>query len=83
MPRRLTKALMEGSLTHAKKVVKALWRGLGFFFFFLFVIDFALLVEDLLGLAIADHQDEGQEDAEEAHPGHGVAVAESPGALGT
>merc|ERR550532_308508 len=46
----------------------------------LFLLHLPLLVEDLLGLAVADEQDDGGEDQDDRAPGAAVAKAEGVGA---
>ena len=46
----------------------------------LFLLHLPLLVEDLLGLAVADEQDDGGEDQDDRAPGAAVAKAKGVGA---
>ena len=47
---------------------------------FLFLLHLPLLVEDLLGLAVADEEDDGGEDQDDRAPGAAVAKAKGVGA---
>ena len=46
----------------------------------LFLLHLPLLVEDLLGLAVADEEDDGGEDQDDRAPGAAVAKAKGVGA---
>ena len=46
----------------------------------LFLLHLPLLVEDLLGLAVADEEDDGGEDQDDRPPGAAVAKAKGVGA---
>ena len=55
--------------------------GLGLLLALLLLLDLPLLVEDLLGLPVADQEDHGGEDEDYGSPGRPVAEAEHVGAV--
>ena len=54
---------------------------LGLFLFLLLILDLSLLVEDLLGLPVADQEDHGGEDEDDGAPGGSVAETKNVGAV--
>ena len=54
---------------------------LGLFLFLLLILDLSLLVEDLLGLPVADQEDHGGEDKDDGAPGGSVAETKNVGAV--
>ena len=54
---------------------------LGLFLFLLLILDLSLLVEDLLGLPVADQEDHGGEDENDGSPGGSVAETKNVGAV--
>ena len=54
---------------------------LGLFLFLLLILDLSLLVEDLLGLPVADQENHGGEDEDDGAPGGAVAETKNVGAV--
>ena len=54
---------------------------LGLFLFLLLILDLSLLVEDLLGLPVADQEDHGGEDEDDGAPGGSIAETKDVGAV--
>ena len=54
---------------------------LGLFLFLLLILDLSVLVEDLLGLPVADQENHGGEDEDDGAPGGSVAETKNVGAV--